>query len=365
MVSQQNWPQVHGVPAIKGQLKSVDEDFFVDEIAAEKPSGEGKFLWLQVEKKSTNTDWMIREIAKSVEAKPEQIGYAGLKDRHAVTRQWISLPGFFEKKLEQQDEIAGFKILQRARHQQPLKPGMLKGNRFEIRVRQLSTAEDQPELKQSEIEQQLNLKLQKITAEGFANYFTEQRFGYENITNAKDFLEKDKPVAQSKQGFYFSVARSLIFNDYLAQRIQRQNWNQCIEADLLLEHETGKQKFAPEIARFAAAVAKGKLSPSGPMYGKGEPRAGGEAYALEKQVISLHSDLAMGLISYGLKMKRRSLRIFAQALSWSFEENDLLLQFELPAGCYATALIRELVDYRSAQQPNEQQPNDQPANNLS
>ena len=127
------WPYSLSAPVARGVIRSCPEDFLVEEIPRVDPSGEGSHLWLWVEKRSANTDWVARELANTFVCHQRDIGYAGLKDRHAVTRQWFSVP-VTEATGEalEQVRIEGVHILEIREHTRKLKRGTLDGNRFQL-----------------------------------------------------------------------------------------------------------------------------------------------------------------------------------------------------------------------------------------
>lgn len=163
-----DWPYFLGVPQAEGNIRTSAEDFVVDEIPRVQPEGEGSHLWLWVEKRSANTDWVAKEIARIAACATRDVGYAGLKDRHAITRQWFSVPvaQSTQETLENAD-IEGVKILESRLHTRKLKRGTLDGNRFQLKIRQFAGDKAQTVR-----------RLEQIRASGLPNYFGPQRFGH-------------------------------------------------------------------------------------------------------------------------------------------------------------------------------------------
>jgi tRNA pseudouridine13 synthase len=171
------WPYSLGEPRASGLIRSCVEDFVVEEIPRVLPEGEGGHLWLWVEKRSANTDWVAKELARVAACPARDVGFAGLKDRHAVTRQWFSVPAreVTPENLEKA-EIEGVKILDSHNHTRKLKRGTLNGNRFHLKIREFTG--DAIETVQ---------RLERIRASGVPNYFGPQRFGYNGQNVEKGF----------------------------------------------------------------------------------------------------------------------------------------------------------------------------------
>jgi tRNA pseudouridine13 synthase len=267
------------------------------------------------------------------------VGYAGLKDRNAVTSQWFSLrlagrpePDWTEL---ESDEI---QILERVRHRRKLRRGALQGNRFRLLIRALSG--QRPALEQ---------RLEQLRRGGFPNYFGEQRFGhgYANLEHADAlFARRLKRVDRHRRGLYISAARSQLFNQVLAARLEQGNWNRPLAGDLLMLEGTQSWFPAPETdPELEQRAAQLDLHPTGPLWGRGRNQLGGLAKALEAAVLADFEAWRQGLEHCGLSQERRALRVAAVDLAWTFPAADELeLSFSLPAGSYATALLRELLE---------------------
>jgi tRNA pseudouridine13 synthase len=329
--------RAHGAPPVSAALKSANEDFVVEEIMPIIPDGEGEHLWLYVEKSGTNTDWLAQQLARLAGVKAMAVSYAGLKDRHGVTRQWFSiqLPGMPDPDLSALEE-EGVRVLEQKRHSRKLKRGALSGNRFRLRLRDLQGDRDQ-----------LEARLQLLADRGVPNYFGEQRFGHgmSNIQKAElMFQGKMRHLKKNQRSLYLSAARSWIFNQLLSQRIEAQCWDNAISGDVFMLD--GKSAcFADDASEdINQRLAALDIHITGPLWGEGESMAKDDCLRMEQAVAAEYPRLAQGLEAARLKQERRSLRLKVDELSWSFEGNDLLLAFALPAGAYATMVIRELMD---------------------
>ncbi|HIP53837.1 MAG TPA: tRNA pseudouridine(13) synthase TruD, partial [Chromatiales bacterium] len=232
-------------------------------------------------------------------------------------------------------DIDGIEVLQAARHRRKLRRGVLKANRFRIRLRDVRgdlTA--------------LDGCLHRVRQRGFPNYFGEQRFGraYHNLVEAQRLFEKGvKGLKRHKRGLYLSAARSMLFNEVLARRIEAANWDQPLAGDLVMLEGT-HSRFPVETPDAALLERAGDLDlhPTGPLYGRGDLETGGAPALLETAVAERFATWIEGLCRFGLKQERRALRSTARDLEWQLEDDTLLLSFTLAPGSYATVLLREL-----------------------
>jgi len=331
------WPYVYGSPSGTGKIRSHPEDFIVHENLAFVPSGAGEHTFLQIQKTGENTEYVVRQLARYANVRQRDIGYAGLKDRHAMTTQWFSvwLPGKAEPDWTA-FETESIKVVQTLRHARKLKRGVLSGNRFEITLRDWQGD-------QAKTLDQLSL----IKANGIANYYGEQRFGNrgQNINKALTMFSGEK-VNRDLRSIYLSAARSYLFNHILGQRVAERTWNQALAGDTFM-FDRSQSCFQSEIpdAEILRRVAAQIIHPSGVLWGKGAADIAADALAIEEAVINSHDELARGLIACGLEKARRPLRVQVVDLDWQFrDQTTLQLDFTLPAGSYATSLLRELVE---------------------
>lgn len=331
-----NWPYAYGGPTSKGNIKSMPDDFIVEEILGFEPEGSGEHVFLHIEKCGENTEYVARLLARHAGVRQRDIGYAGLKDRYGRTRQWFSvwLPGKDDPDWHGLNSD-NLNILQVTRHARKLKRGVLTGNRFEIWVRNWQGDRVQTEN-----------QLQLIKAQGFPNYFAEQRFGHQgrNIVKALAMFQGEK-VKREQRSIYLSAARSYLFNWILAERVGTQTWHQGLPGDVFKLNKSNSHFRADTLDQaLKDRITSGDLHPTGWLFGKGENPTSGETLALEQRIIATHHDLVAGLLKEDMQSDRRALRAFAENLAWNFAVDDVLqLSFELPAGSYATALLREIV----------------------
>jgi tRNA pseudouridine13 synthase len=329
-------PRAYGTPPLTAELRRTPEDFRVDEILGYDADGEGEHALLWVEKRDANTDWVARELARYAGAPPLNVGYAGLKDRHAVTRQafTVQLAGKADPDWSAFPH-AEVKVLASTRHKRKLKRGALRGNRFVLVMRDVKGDKTRAE----EI-------LQAIVARGVPNYFGEQRFGREggNVAQARAMFA-GRRVDRDKRSILLSAARSHIFNNVLAARVERDVWDKPLDGDIW-SLAGSRSWFGPEPFddTLAARLAQGDIHPSGPLWGQGEPPTTSVAGDLERHIAATHADLTDGLVAARMEQERRPLRLMPKDLRWRWLDDETLeLGFELPAGAYATVVARELI----------------------
>ncbi len=339
-----SFPRAHGAAVCSATIRTSPEDFFVEELASFEPSGSGEHLLLTVEKRGMNTAFAAKRIAAWAGVAESAIGYAGLKDRHAVTRQRFSV--WLPKKIA--PEIAALqsddlRVLEHAWHARKLPRGALAGNRFELILRDL--AGDRVEI---------DARFAAIRACGIPNAFGVQRFGKEggNLDKALAMFA-GRRMRREERSLLLSAARSALFNAVLARRIRDGSWDRGVADGEVWMLAGSHSVFGPEPLDDAlrARVEAFDIHPTGPLWGVGELRTSGELRALESEVAAALADgrVADGLVRAGLKQERRKLRIALPDLEWEWQdEGRLRLTFSLPAGSYATALLQELGDIPDA-----------------
>ncbi len=330
-----SFPTANKAPSVRGNLRVNRSDFIVDEILGFEPSGQGEHLFIQVKKIDSNTDWVARQLQKKAGLTSKDIGYAGKKDRHSISTQWFSLhlPG---KQIEV-SQLAGdeYEIVKAVRHNKKLRRGSLQGNRFEVVVRNLS----------AQIDTRI---IEVISRFGVPNYYGVQRFGIDgnNLQKADDLLKGNIRIKnRNKRGLIISSARSLLFNLQLASRIANGSWLKHINGDCLMLNKSQSFFVANDLSEEDELRLKdGDLHVSGLLPGKQATEAQGDAKIMEDNVLTGYSIWLDGLSKLNLESSRRALRIMPEDLMLEQTEDSAKFTFFLPKGCYATSLIRELVD---------------------
>lgn len=309
------WPNAYPATGASATLKRHNEDFVVTELPLQLPSGQGEHVWLDVEKNGANTVFVAQQLAEAAGVDERDVGYAGLKDRYAITRQWFSI---YLPKGETPDltqlQHPEFKVLAQSRHVKKLRPGDLQGNRFRIVLRDVVGDRDA-----------IEANLKAVASQGVPNYFGAQRFGHDggNVEQGRAMLAREIRVRNpKKKGIYLSAVRSFVFNEVLAQRIQQGLWGQVLPGDVM--DEAGR--------------------PTGPLWGRGRVSTSDQAAALENAVAERHAILCDGMEHAGLDQERRALVACPADMSWEWPEADqLVLTFSLRAGNYATSVLDEVL----------------------
>ncbi len=341
-------PAYAGAP-LTGRLRARPEDFRVEELLGYEFTGDGEHLLLTVEKRGLNTRDVAEAIARWAGVKPVAVGFAGLKDRIAVATQHFSvvLRGDYPD-LDSLAQENALRVLAVTRHRRKLRRGELAGNRFVLTLTDVSG--DRGEAEET---------LLRLRSSGFPNYFGPQRFGRgsSNLVRAQSLLagrlKRPKP---EQRRMLFSAARSHVFNQVLAARVRSDTWSKALPGEVLLRASDGHQLIASQVdAGLQQRVRAGEFDPSGPLPGRRgrclSPE--GRAHEFEARCVA---DLglepwSMALADLGLHADRRPLRARPRHLEWAWQdERTLTLSFELPSGCYATSLVRELMSAELARE---------------
>jgi tRNA pseudouridine13 synthase len=387
----------HDQPGIGGQLKTEPEDFFVEEIPLYLPSGQGRHVYVEIEKRGLSTNAAKKIIARALHISPHIIGYAGLKDAHAVTRQTLSIDNIAPAAIEALD-LPNIKILQVNCHQNKLRMGHLAGNRFVIRVREVT----------KEVLPMAQTILDILTEQGVPNFFGAQRFGNRANThrlgemlirqNAAEFVaeylgrpqpQEAAPAQAARQlidegrwaealsqwpnslsderrvlaaivrsggqidtsfraldkrskSFFVSAFQSQLFNELLTGRLD--NLHQLQVGDVAYIHGKGAAFIVEDVAVEQPRADCFDISPSGPLFGPKVLMAEGNP-GQQERVILAKRDLSKDDFKVpGLKIRggRRPYRFkLKDAKIWW--DDGLMAAFELPPGAYATTVMAEIM----------------------
>lgn len=325
----------------KGMIRSKPEDFVVIEKNDVELTEKGEHLWLRIRKISSNTAWVATQIASACKVPARQVGFAGQKDRHAITEQWYSvqLP-----KIRDIDHIKEkfpneIILIEHHWHQSKIKKGQLKGNEFHITIRDI-------EGDLASIES--NIK--SIRTHGVPNYFGPQRFGNQmgNIQKAKDWFEnKIKVNNKNLRSLLISAARSHLFNLILAERLRQHIWNKTIKGDIL--QLDGSHSWFP-----ATDASEDELSTrldsfdihiTAALWGENTVQSSSACANLETAIALKYPIYQKGFEKYRVKQDRRSMRVIPGEFFHQWQNNQLALKFTLPPGAFATGVIREILEY--------------------
>lgn len=328
-----------GKPAASARLRQSPEDFQVTEIPLLQPDGEGEHVWLWIRKRNENTQHVAELLSTHAGVHPRQVSYAGMKDRRAVTEQWFSvqLPGREEPDW-QAINSGTVTVLRHERHSRKLRRGTLKGNSFRITLRDIGGDK-----------QSLEQRLVKVRDQGVPNYFGEQRFGRagSNLHTADKLFKNPKlRLSRNKRGLILSAARSFLFNQVLSARVQAGNWDVPLTGDAMQLQGSHSYFIAESLdADLLSRVASQDVHSSGPLYGRGESPVIKDCLELESTVLGTYASWCEGLEQAGLAQARRALRLGVPDLAWQWADaGELVLTLSLPAGSYATSILREIVN---------------------
>ncbi|PML78150.1 tRNA pseudouridine(13) synthase TruD [Enterovibrio norvegicus] len=328
----------HGRPTATGRLKAQPEHFFVSETLDFTPAGHGEHFLVRIRKIGENTKYVANELAKACGVKSRDVSWAGLKDRHAVTEQWFSvhLPGQDDPDLtEFVDTHEGVDaILETTRHDKKLRPGDLIGNRFSLVITDFTG------------DATIDARLSNIRDKGVPNYFGSQRFGRNgnNVVSAREWgQDKFRVRDKSKRSFYLSAARSYMFNQVLSARIEQGMTHTPMRGDMLID-DTEHLKLVLDTDKATELLEKGHWLISGPMTGDNALPTEADARKFEQNIIDQEPDLLAVIRSNRMRHDRRALMLFPQEMEWTCEKDTLTVSFSLPAGSFATAVMREVIE---------------------
>lgn len=343
----------YGCPVIVGKLKVVPEDFVVTELMDVEPVGEGEHTWLDITKIRCNTDAVAKALARFAGVAYRDVAYSGMKDFHAVTRQWFSVWRPKGVVLDWGEfALDGVVVNRIVKHSRKIKRGTHRANQFCIRVSALTLRKTDSDVA---IEQELVRRLELIKVLGVPNYFGEQRFGRNNnnMRQAVDALVHAKRIKdRNLRGLLLSSARSWLFNQCVSDRVRNDTWQQ------LYLHEPANLNGTNSIFNADGSEAEHlrlsalDIHPTAPMWGDGAEKAMShcaELHALELDALLPFKELMIGLENARLDYQRRPIRSVPANLSWDFERDEFgsvyaaVIRFELQSGQFATSVVRELL----------------------
>ncbi|WP_020468679.1 tRNA pseudouridine(13) synthase TruD [Zavarzinella formosa] len=319
-----------------GRIKETPSDFEVEEIPAYDPSGEGEHLYLWVEKTDMGAEFFSRQIARRLNIPPGDIGTAGLKDRRAVTRQWVSVPVKAETGLPGL-EGEGIRVLKVTRHGNKLRAGHLRGNRFRVLIR--GASQDVP----------LAPVLDAIRQNGLPNFYGSQRFGRNGETLALGWNMLMGQSVKVRNPFMkkltLSAAQSYLFNRVLTKRMSDGLFRTVLAGDVLAKWPAGGMFTNTDVSADQPRFDAREVVHAGPMFGKKTFPTTGVAAEREQAVLTESGVPTEAFDKFGqlLSGTRRHNLVYVEDLAAEWEPEGLRLTFTLPAGSYATVLLGEVM----------------------
>jgi tRNA pseudouridine13 synthase len=329
-----------GLAGTGGSIKQHPEDFDVEEIPAYDPSGQGEFLYLWVEKRDMGAEFFARQVAKRLGISPREVGTAGLKDRRAVTRQWVSVPATSPEPVERV-EGDGIRLLQVSRHSNKLRPGHLRGNRFNILIRNADPAASE----------RIAPIVDQLRAHGLPNFYGAQRFGRqgETVLLGLDLLRGQEKTRKVRSPFLrklaLSAAQSALFNHYLAQRLADGHMRRVLAGDVMAKWPVGGLFVAIDQVVEQERFDRRETVHTGPIFGRKTfaaalDAAGREQACLNDAGLSQQSFAGFGKLLQGT---RRHNLVYLDDLQLEGDPSGIRVKVTLPAGSYATILLREII----------------------
>ncbi|MBW8189594.1 tRNA pseudouridine(13) synthase TruD [Neiella marina] len=326
-----------GQPTETAAIRQQPEHFKVQELIRVEPDGTGEHLWLNIRKRGMNTQFLMKQVARWAGVSERNVSHAGLKDRHAVTEQWLSvqLPGKPDpdiRELENDD----IQVIAAHRHSQKLRSAVLLANRFELLLTNVS-------------DPQAVVERWQQVSRGVPNYFGEQRFGHSfgNIDKAKQVFA-GKRVKRHLQSLFLSAARSWLFNCMISQRLEQGQFETLIAGDMLMLAGSRSHFQNQGEADLPERLASGDVQLSAPLWGEGYEKLEGEYLALAQSVANSEPELAEGLVKQRVKMALRPILLKPEHGRIDLVGKDVKISFVLPSGSFATSVLRELVSYQDA-----------------
>lgn len=384
-----HWSRLYGDSLGYADLKQEMHDFIVEEQLGFEPSGEGEHIFLWLQKTNLNTAFVAESLAKFSKLQLRDITYAGRKDKFALTRQWFGVH-IANKKEPNWDEfqLDGAKILKVTRNDRKLRVGVLRGNRFELILRNLRPSiEHDIESDAVPFFDALTHRLELIKHQGAPNYYGSQRFGEiriasqepqptdpqakeseqtglqqpcskkststhslrqgGNLALAEKLISGEAIRNRNKRSMAISALRSWLFNEIIHERIVQGRFHQTLLGDAM--QLSGSNSFfvfedEAEQAKILQRLAEFDINITAPLWGDGKLHTVKAAKDLELNCAGRFPDITQALNALGLKQERRAIRIIPQDFTWQIEDNTLKMQFSLPAGCFATSIVSELLD---------------------
>lgn len=334
----QLFPTINTIKAT-GTIRQVPNDFKVTEINSTELSGTGEHLWVYIKKINTNTDWVAKNLSNVCQVPRRQVGFAGLKDRHAITKQWFSiqLPKVSDVEIINKALPEEFQIIESKFHNRKIRTGQLDANQFEILIKDIDGDK-----------QHIEKNIQLILNDGVPNYFGPQRFGIEmgNIQKVQDwFSGRCKINSRNLKSLLISTARSHIFNLIVAKRIQDNQWKKTMRGDIFQLNKSRSwfhmSEATPE--ELSKRLKEFDIHITAAMYGEDAIQSTKECADLEINIAKQYPIYLNGFEKFRIKQDRRAIRIHPIDFKYAWQNNHLLLNFKLLPGAYATGIIREIL----------------------
>ncbi|MCZ6853830.1 MAG: tRNA pseudouridine(13) synthase TruD [Gammaproteobacteria bacterium] len=310
-----SWPRAYPATGMSALFKQTPDDFRVHESLDFEVTGNGEHLYLFVEKCNLGTPEVADYLARRFQVDSVAIGYAGMKDKVAVARQWFSVQTAENMNSPDDPEniaLPGLKVLKVSRHERKLRRGQICRNAFTVLLKDLRG-------------DGLQDRMELLACQGVPNYFGPQRFGADNLLAARAWLQmrRKRRISSFMKGLYLSVLRAFLFNEVLGLRVTQGSWNRTVEGDVVIAGD-----------------------PSAPLWGRGRSAVTSVALDIENAALAPHRTICEDLEYAGVNQQRRTQVLNPDSLHWEESGDELLLRFVLPPGSYATSFLHESFDLR-------------------
>ncbi len=329
---------LHGKPDVKAKIKAQPEHFIVKETLAFEFSGAGEHLMIKIRKTGENTSFVANELAKFCGVKSKDVGWAGRKDRHAVTEQWLSI---YLPKTDLNDfsaferQYPNIQVIETMRHNRKLRPGDVAENHFEVTLAEVTDT--------AEVERRVH----KITELGVPNYYGAQRFGWDgnNLKEARRWgRDNVRTKNHNKRSLYLSAARSWIFNRIVSERIEQQLAFILLSGDIVMQSAQSLEVTDHNLLEMQSQLESEKVALTAALAGDNALPTKGKALEQELSVVDSEPDLMALIRGNRMQHERRNMILQPKGLQCQVQNGDIKLCFSLPSGCFATSVIRELVE---------------------
>ncbi|HFQ95135.1 MAG TPA: tRNA pseudouridine(13) synthase TruD [Anaerolineae bacterium] len=326
------------LPGVGGEIKAEPDHFIVEEVPLYEPTGDGEHLFVRFTREGQTTREVVKNLARALGIRPEGIGYAGLKDKHARVTQVFSLPGVSPERAEEAIRSLGYEFEWAIPHNRKLRPGHLLGNRFTTTILHPQAADALA---------RAQAVARALEARGLPNFFGEQRFGQygDNADQGLAILtgKKRRPRQKWLTRLLISAYQSQLFNDYLALRMERSLFDRILLGDLAKKTDTGGMFVVEDVAEDQARFDRREITFTGPLFGYKMRQPQADALALESEILARSPVTPEQWRKHRTDGNRRIGRIFLQPIEVKPHPLGLRLTFYLPKGAYATILLREVM----------------------
>lgn len=339
-----HWTKIHGPSLGQFIFKQQPDDFVVTEKLSFEPTGNGEHVFLWVEKQNLNTAFVAEHIAKFSGLPLRDVTYAGRKDKFAKTYQWFGLYMANKKEPDWKNfDLPGAQIIKATRNDRKLRTGALDGNHFKVVLRNTTSL----------CHEQIHARIDSIKQLGVPNYYGQQRFGNTriddpsalpgNLALAQKMLDGEKIRNRNKRSMAISALRSWLFNEFIDQRIRTLGYARLYEGDVMQLAGSNSFFLCESIdEKIKTRIGDKDIGVTCPLWGKGFLHSSQTIQKFENSLSKKHNQICGLLAALGLKQERRAMALFPNNMTYSLAEDSLTLSFDLPSGCFATSVLREL-----------------------